>query len=85
MPKVRSTSGAPRKQGFNKSNHSMNPERPKSGLKGVANPRTKGTIKRLQMYRNFKAKRDRTGKIITPAPFQVNIFFHISITVIKNI
>lgn len=48
----------------------MNPERPKSGLKGVANPRTKGTIKRLQMYRNFKAKRDRTGKIITPAPFQ---------------
>ncbi|KAI8122534.1 hypothetical protein FF38_01015 [Lucilia cuprina] len=70
MPKVRSTTGAPRKQGFNKSNHSMNPERPKSGLKGVANPRTKGTIKRLQMYRNFKAKRDRTGKIITPAPFQ---------------
>uniref|UniRef100_A0A1I8P4P6 Nucleolar GTP-binding protein 2 n=1 Tax=Stomoxys calcitrans TaxID=35570 RepID=A0A1I8P4P6_STOCA len=70
MPKVRSTSGAPRKQGFNKSNHSMNPERPKAGLKGVANPRTKGTIKRLQMYRNFKAKRDRTGKIIAPAPFQ---------------
>lgn len=70
MPKVRSASGPPRKQGFNKSNHSMNPERPKSGLKGVANPRSKGTIKRLQMYRNFKAKRDRTGKIITPAPFQ---------------
>ncbi|XP_061392362.1 nucleolar GTP-binding protein 2 [Musca vetustissima] len=70
MPKVRSTTGAPRKQGFNKSNHSMNPERPKSGLKGVANPRTKGTIKRLQMYRNFKAKRDRNGKILTPAPFQ---------------
>jgi len=50
----------------------MNPERPKSGLKGVAHPRTKGTIKRLQMYRNFKAKRDRTGKILTPAPFQVS-------------
>ncbi|XP_054738442.1 nucleolar GTP-binding protein 2 [Anastrepha obliqua] len=70
MPKVRSASGPPRKQGFNHSNHSMNPERPKSGLKGVANPRTQGTIKRLQMYRTFKAKRDRRGKIITPAPFQ---------------
>lgn len=71
MPKVRSTPGKPRTQGFNHSNHSMNPERPTSGLKGVAHPRTKGTIKRLQMYRNFKAKRDRTGKILTPAPFQV--------------
>ncbi|XP_022225751.2 nucleolar GTP-binding protein 2 [Drosophila obscura] len=70
MPKVRSTTGKPRTQGFNHSNHSMNPERPKEGLKGVAHPRTKGTIKRLQMYRNFKAKRDRTGKIICPAPFQ---------------
>ncbi|KAH8253737.1 hypothetical protein KR032_006672 [Drosophila birchii] len=70
MPKVRSTPGKPRTQGFNHSNHSMNPERSKEGLKGVAHPRTKGTIKRLQMYRNFKAKRDRTGKILTPAPFQ---------------
>lgn len=70
MPKVRSNSGPPRKQGFNNSNHSLNAERPKEGLKGVANPRTKATIKRLQMYRNFKAKRDRKGKIITPAPFQ---------------
>lgn len=70
MPKVRSTSGAPRKQGFNRSGHSMNPERSTADLKGVAKPRTKGTIKRLQMYRNFKAKRDPSGKIITPAPFQ---------------
>lgn len=70
MPKVRSTTGAPRKEGFNRSGHSMNPERLTSGLKGVAKPRTKSTIKRLQMYRNFKAKRDRSGKIITPAPFQ---------------
>lgn len=70
MAKVRSAAGAPRKQGFNKSNHSMNPERPKDNLKGVAKPRTKSTIKRLQMYRNFKAKRDKTGKILTPAPFQ---------------
>lgn len=48
----------------------MNPERPTEGLKGVAKVRTKATIRRLQMYRNQKAKRDRTGKIITPAPFQ---------------
>ncbi|CAG9793947.1 unnamed protein product [Diatraea saccharalis] len=70
MGKVRSAPGAPRKQGFNKSGHSMNPDRPTEGLKGVGNPRTKATIKRLQMYRNFKAKRDKTGKILTPAPFQ---------------
>ncbi|XP_063363666.1 uncharacterized protein LOC134652413 [Cydia amplana] len=70
MGKVRSATGAPRKQGFNKSGHSMNPDRPTEGLKGVGKPRTKGTIKRLQMYRNFKAKRDKTGKILTPAPFQ---------------
>ncbi|VVD03207.1 unnamed protein product [Leptidea sinapis] len=70
MGKVRSATGPPRKQGFNKSGHSMNPERPTEGLVGVGKPRTKGTIKRLQMYRNFKAKRDKTGKILTPAPFQ---------------
>lgn len=70
MGKVRSAPGAPRKQGFNKSGHSMNPDRSTDGLKGVGNPRTKGTIKRLQMYRNFKAKRDKSGKILTPAPFQ---------------
>lgn len=71
MPKTRSTTGPPRKQGgINKANHSMNPDRPIEGLKGIGKPRSKGTIKRLQMYRNFKAKRDRKGKIITPAPFQ---------------
>uniref|UniRef100_A0A182RLL8 Nucleolar GTP-binding protein 2 n=1 Tax=Anopheles funestus TaxID=62324 RepID=A0A182RLL8_ANOFN len=70
MPKVSSRSGPPRKMSLNKSTHSMNPDRPTEGLKGVAKPRTKATIKRLQMYRNFKAKRDRRGKIITPAPFQ---------------
>lgn len=74
MAKVRSQTGPPRKQGFNRSNHSMNPERSKEGLKGVGNARSKSTIKRLQMYRNFKAKRDKTGKILTPAPFQVIIW-----------
>ncbi|XP_063227912.1 uncharacterized protein LOC134533981 [Bacillus rossius redtenbacheri] len=70
MPKTKSTTKAPRKEGFNRSAHSMNPERKTEGLKGVAKVRTKSTIKRLQMYRNFKAKRDKTGKIISPAPFQ---------------
>lgn len=70
MPKTRSTPGAPRKQGFNRSGHSMNPERLTTDLKGVAKPRTKATIKRLQMYRNFKAKRNPDGKIIVAAPFQ---------------
>jgi len=61
---------AKRREGFNKSNHSMNPDRPTEGLKGVAKPRDKATIKRLQMYRNFKAKRNKSGEIIRPAPFQ---------------
>lgn len=58
------------KEGFNRHSHSMNPDRKKEGLKGVGKPRDKATIKRLQMYRNFKAKRDPTGKIIRAAPFQ---------------
>lgn len=32
--------------------------------------RTKATIDRLRMYKNFKAVRDRKGKIVKPAPFQ---------------
>ncbi|XP_011498551.1 PREDICTED: nucleolar GTP-binding protein 2 [Ceratosolen solmsi marchali] len=70
MAKTHSMTKAPRKQGFNRSAHSMNPERSVENLKGVAKVRSKGTIKRLQMYRNQKAKRNRVGKIISPAPFQ---------------
>ncbi|XP_026290550.1 nucleolar GTP-binding protein 2 [Frankliniella occidentalis] len=70
MPKTKSSSGAPRKQGLNRTQHSMNPERSTDSLKGVSNPRSKSTIKRLQMYRNFKAKRNKSGEILTPAPFQ---------------
>lgn len=70
MGKSHTTVKTPRKQGFNPSNHSMNPDLPRKGLKGVAKPRTKATIKRLQMYRNQKPKRNRSGKIISPAPFQ---------------
>ena len=70
MAKSHSGHKPPRKEGFNRSGHSMNPERSTEGLKGVAKARTKGTIKRLQMYRNSKPKRDKSGKIISPAPFQ---------------
>ncbi|XP_033738301.1 nucleolar GTP-binding protein 2-like [Pecten maximus] len=52
----------------NKSKHSMNPDRKKG--EGGANMRDRSTIKRLQMYKNFKPKRDKTGKITKPAPFQ---------------
>ncbi|KAL2725791.1 hypothetical protein V1477_018229 [Vespula maculifrons] len=70
MAKSRADNRPPRKEGFNRSGHSMNPERPTEGLKGVAKVRTKATIKRLQMYRNQRPKRNRVGKIISPAPFQ---------------
>lgn len=56
------------KDNINRSSHSMNPDRPKGA--GGNNMRDKTTIKRLQMYRNFKAKRDKNGKIIKAAPFQ---------------
>ena len=59
-----------RKDGFNRSGHSMNPDRKTTGLKGVSKARDKATIKRLQMYRNFKAKRDADGNIVRAAPFQ---------------
>ena len=62
-----------RKDGFNRSGHSMNPDRSKSTLKGVSKARDKATIKRLQMYRNFKAKHDASGKVVRAAPFQSKI------------
>jgi nuclear GTP-binding protein len=60
-----------KKEGFNPGAHSMNPDRKVANQsKGIAKPRTAGTIKRLQMYKNFKAKRDPKGNIIKAAPFQ---------------
>lgn len=58
--------------GFVKSSNSMNPDRPldKVKLRGAPYARDKATIKRLQMYRTGKAKRDRRGKIVKPAIFQ---------------
>lgn len=73
MVSTNSRGGPPRRQGINPSNHSMNPNRSREGLKGVAHPRTKATIKRLHMYKDFKAKRDRRGKIVKAAPFQARV------------
>lgn len=56
-----------------KSHHSMNPNRPKESAKGVSNPRSAGTIKRLQMYRCSKARRNKDGKIVKPAAFQSHV------------
>jgi nuclear GTP-binding protein len=50
--------------------HSMNPDRAKADGKGGNNMRTKATIDRLKMYKNFKATRNRQGKVIKAAPFQ---------------
>ncbi|XP_018323980.1 nucleolar GTP-binding protein 2 [Agrilus planipennis] len=60
----------PVKKEKKRSNNSLNPNRNKDELKNVAKPRSRSTIERLQMYRKFKAKRDRSGKIIKAAPFQ---------------
>jgi len=57
-------------EGHKPGRHSMNPDRDTSGMKGVAKPRTAGTIKRLAMYKNFKAKRNSKGKILKAAPYQ---------------
>jgi hypothetical protein len=38
--------------------------------KGGQNMRTKATIDRLNMYKNFKPVRNRKGKLIKAAPFQ---------------
>lgn len=59
MGKVRSRPGPPKKEGINKSNHSMNPNRSTENLKGVAKARSKSTINRLHMYKNFKPKRNK--------------------------
>nr|CAD7405249.1 unnamed protein product [Timema poppensis] len=69
MGKTKATN-QPGRGGSGRSNHSMNPDRKTEGLKGVAKVRSKSTIQRLHMYKNFKARRDPSGKIIRPAPFQ---------------
>lgn len=53
----------------------MNPDRPLGNvrLKGAPYARDKSTIKRLQMYRTGKAKRNSQGKIIKSAIFQSRV------------
>ncbi|CAJ0575546.1 unnamed protein product, partial [Mesorhabditis spiculigera] len=47
-------------------NHSMNPDRPREG----AHQRSRATINRLRMYKNFKPFRNKHGNIVQAAPFQ---------------
>uniref|UniRef100_A0A0K2TLI4 Nucleolar GTP-binding protein 2 n=1 Tax=Lepeophtheirus salmonis TaxID=72036 RepID=A0A0K2TLI4_LEPSM len=54
-----------------RSHHSLNPNRP--NVNNDSSLRTKGTIKRLQMYRSSKARRNKDGKIIKPAAFQSHV------------
>lgn len=59
------------KDHVNKAGHSMNPDRGKQPLGSTM--RSKTTIRRLQMQRNFKPKRDKLGNIVRAAPFQNNL------------
>ncbi|KAI6179659.1 Nucleolar GTP-binding protein 2 [Aphelenchoides besseyi] len=52
------------------SNHSLNPDRKIENAGTGSQMRTKATINRLRMYKNFKPVRDSKGKIIKAAPFQ---------------
>lgn len=69
MSKTKRRSGkVKKKEGFNKSNHSLNPDRVKK--KNETHLRDRATIKRLLMYKNSRPYRDRKGNIVKPAPFQ---------------
>lgn len=70
MGKVTTNKGEKKFTGnrIRKGNHSMNPDRDVG--KGGNNMRTKTTINRLNMYKNFKPVRNREGKIVKAAPFQ---------------
>jgi len=71
--KVGKAAKGPGKNRDGASHHSMNPTRPKDSVKGVGNVRTAGTIKRLQMYRCSKERRNKEGKIIKPAAYQSHV------------
>ncbi|KAL3997748.1 NGP1NT (NUC091) domain family protein [Acanthocheilonema viteae] len=51
---------------FKKGEHSLNPDRKTKG----DHFRSRATINRLRMYKNFKPVRDAKGKIIRAAPYQ---------------
>lgn len=65
-PDYKTTRNEKANQTFRKGNHSMNPDRPREG----PHQRSKSTINRIKMYKNFKPVRDRSGKIVQAAPFQ---------------
>ncbi|CDW57756.1 Autoantigen NGP 1 [Trichuris trichiura] len=50
--------------------HSLNPDRSNKGGKGFGQLRSSSTVRRLLMYKNFKAKYNRHGKMVQAAPFQ---------------
>ncbi|XP_074601832.1 nucleostemin 2 [Brevipalpus obovatus] len=58
----------PAKSGFQRGNHSLNPDRPRDSKQ--THLRDRATIKRLLMYKNCKPIRNRKGKIVKAAPFQ---------------
>ncbi|KAI6203756.1 Nucleolar GTP-binding protein 2 [Aphelenchoides besseyi] len=65
--KTKRPSGVQKKKS---SNHSLNPDRKIENAGTGTQMRTKATINRLRMYKNFKPVRDSKGKIIQAAPFQ---------------
>lgn len=67
VARSRAAGGSTKKAGgFQMGNHSLNPDR--VATKG--NARSKATIKRLLMYKNYKPIRNKEGKIVKAAPFQ---------------
>ncbi|KFM70637.1 Nucleolar GTP-binding protein 2, partial [Stegodyphus mimosarum] len=71
MSKTKQRKKTVKERPVSKASHSLNPDREKP--KGNTHMRDKTTINRLRMYKNFKAKRDRRGKITIPAPFQTTL------------
>ncbi|KHJ49093.1 hypothetical protein D918_00211 [Trichuris suis] len=55
---------------ISRAKHSLNPDRSNKGGKGFGQLRSSSTVRRLLMYKNFKAKYDRHGKMVQAAPFQ---------------
>uniref|UniRef100_A0A2L2Y8C7 Nucleolar GTP-binding protein 2 n=1 Tax=Parasteatoda tepidariorum TaxID=114398 RepID=A0A2L2Y8C7_PARTP len=66
MSKTKKRTKVVRDRPLSKASHSLNPDRERTN----PNMRDKSTINRLRMYKNFKPKRNKIGKIIREAPFQ---------------
>jgi len=68
--RIKKPTGGSGAQKKSRSQHSMNPDRKVANNGPGTQMRTKATINRLRMYKNFKPIRDSKGKIIKAAPFQ---------------